>query len=201
MQRTAENAQSTCEKYCTWSEKNQNTCCWCFCIFRGHSQSKQFLHLNCLIQMACAAFGLLMSCNAVNEPRSRLDASLRLGAPLSWEMKLSSRPWAGLTVTLFLGFFFVARGPGSPANDFGREPDICLIFEYFLSCWISFPNFSKPFLKCFCYLPWFLFLGKRMCWPRSLQGCCTVQCRSSRSSREQKRPSKTRGGGQQLEQS
>ncbi len=46
----------------------------------------------CWIQKACAAFGLLMSCNAVNEPRSRLDASLRLGAPLSWEMKLSRRP-------------------------------------------------------------------------------------------------------------
>ena len=44
------------------------------------------------------------------EQLSPLGASSRLGAPLRWEMKLS-RPGAGLTVTLFLGFF-VARGLG-----------------------------------------------------------------------------------------
>ena len=36
---------------------------------------------------------------------------------------------------------FVARGLESPANEFGREPDIGLIFEYFLPRRISFPNF------------------------------------------------------------
>ncbi len=38
------------------------------------------------------------------EPWSRLDASLRLVVSLSCEVKLR-RPCAGLTVTLFLGYF------------------------------------------------------------------------------------------------
>ncbi len=33
----------------------------------------------------------------------------------------------------------------SPGNEFGREPDIGLIFEYFLACQISFPNFQFKF--------------------------------------------------------
>ncbi len=39
---------------------------------------------------------------------------------------------------LFL--ILVGRGPGSPANDFGRESNTCLSFEYFPPCRTSFPN-------------------------------------------------------------
>ena len=49
----------------------------------------------------------------------------------------------------WLWYFFwwisVAKGPESPANEFGREPDIGLIFECFLPCQISFPNFTSIF--------------------------------------------------------
>ncbi len=74
-----------------------------------------------------------------SKPPSRLDTSLRLGVLLSWEMKdvqihEPAWPWH------FSWLIFVARGPKSPANDFGREPNIGLILEYFLSCRISFPN-------------------------------------------------------------
>ena len=46
----------------------------------------------------CSIFGLLMSCN-VADLGPGLDASLRLGAPPSWEMKLG-RPRAGLVFFL-----------------------------------------------------------------------------------------------------
>ncbi len=143
--------------------------------------------------MACAAFDLLMSCNAVNEPRSRLDASLRLGVLISWEMKLSSRPWAGLIVMLFLGIFFSQRSWVASKWFWKRARHLPNF--WILSFLLNF--ISQLFYKklIFWYLPWFLFLGRRMCWPRSRQGCCTALCRSSKSSREQKRPSKTRGGG------
>ena len=78
------------------------------------------------------------------EPRSRLDTSLQLGALLSWEMKdvcstihEPAWPWH------FSWFIFVARGLESTANEFGIEPDIGLIFEFFLPCRISIPNSLK----------------------------------------------------------
>ena len=40
--------------------------CLFVCLLRGHCQSSQFVRLNCWIQKACAAFGLLLSCNDVN---------------------------------------------------------------------------------------------------------------------------------------
>ncbi len=74
------------------------------------------------------------------EQRSPLGASSRLGAPLRWEMKLS-RLGAGLTLTLFLGHFFVLR---SPANDFGRDPDTFLYFlNTFLLAEFRFPTPSE----------------------------------------------------------
>ncbi len=90
------------------------------------------------------------------DPRSRLDASLRLGAPLSWEMK-DEQIQKPASPRHFSWLIFVARGPESPANGFGREPDICLILEYFLPCLISFPN-SRNFsiVYYFCnYFPIF----------------------------------------------
>ncbi len=69
------------------------------------------------------------------EPRSRLDASLRLGALVSWE-KIHEPEWPWH----FSWLIFVARGLESPAKEFGREPNIGLIFEYFLPYQISFPN-------------------------------------------------------------
>ena len=35
----------------------------------------------------------------------------------------------------------------SPAIDFGREPDTCLMFEYFLPCQILFPNSPVTIVK------------------------------------------------------
>ncbi len=46
----------------------------------------------------------------------RLDAFLRLGVAVSWEMKVVSITCL-LPFTLFLAFFFT-RGPQIPANDF-----------------------------------------------------------------------------------
>ncbi len=72
------------------------------CLLMGHCQSSQILHLNCWIQKACSVFGLVvLQCG---EPQSQLDTSSRLGGHLSWEVKLG-RPLAGLTVSLFLGYF------------------------------------------------------------------------------------------------
>ncbi len=38
----------------------------CLFVEGPHTQSSHFLHLNCWIQKARVAFGLMMTCNAVN---------------------------------------------------------------------------------------------------------------------------------------
>ena len=122
-----------------------------YCLFvyllRGHCQSSHFLCLNCWIQKACVAFGLRMSCNAVSHGPS-LTHLCDLERPLAGRWNLAgpggseqARPW------LCSWGIFVARGPGSPANEFRREPDICLFFGYFLPCRFSFPNFRNYYSK------------------------------------------------------
>ena len=78
------------------------------CLLRGHCQSSKILLVLELLDSkglcTCAVFGLVQC----GEPQSRLDTYSRLGAPLSWEMKLG-RSWADMTVTLFLGYFCSQR--------------------------------------------------------------------------------------------
>ena len=89
------------------------------------------------------------------EPRPRLDASLRLGVLLSWEIKdvqihEPSWPWH------FFWLIFVAIGLKlPPKNKFGREPNIGLIFKYFLPCRLSFPNSHE-------FHAWLIFFWKNI---------------------------------------
>ena len=105
--------------------KGSHKHCLFVCLFWGAiivSHHNSWAQTSGLKRLVCTVWSPeVLQCG---EPRSRLETSLGLGTPPRWEMKLS-KPWRCSAV------IFVARGPGSLANDFRREPDIFLIFEYF----------------------------------------------------------------------
>ena len=113
----------------------------------------------CWFWRACSAFS--PRCPAMRWVDSpRLDASLQLGAPLSWEMNVG-RTISRLDHDTIPGLFLSPEAClGSPANDFWRETDTCLIFEYFLPCRISFP--PKFFFYSCIWSLWSFYLYK---WP------------------------------------
>ncbi len=71
-----------------------------FGLLRGSCQCSKFIHK----QLDRKGFFsiLLRSQCTTGSPQLWLDASLQLGAPLSWEMSLIQNPVAVLTRTLFL---------------------------------------------------------------------------------------------------
>ncbi len=109
------------------------------CLFIEGSLSVITIHtLELLDWKDFAAFGLLMSCNAVNNSPG---LTLRdLERPLAGRWK-SSRIMSRLDRDAVPLSFLGPRSLRPQANDFWREHNTSLILEYFLPCAILFPNF------------------------------------------------------------
>ena len=121
-------------------------CLFVYWLLRGNCQSQFFSWTAGFEGLVQHSVSWCPACNVVNKSPG-LKHLFHFERPLAEGWNLTE-PWAGLTVTLFLGYFetiFIARGPASPANHFRRELNTCQFLNMLSSLRISFPNSKKEF--------------------------------------------------------